>query len=161
MEQLAVTGLASHSGYARLVLRGLPPTMEAMARVLSTFAAEGLSVDMAAHADRPDGRRQLQLTLNEEDLEHARRVAASLLESLGGESFEVKGGLSRITLVGSGMTGVPGVFARAFEALLDAGIEVFAISTSAITITMAVPAEAEERTLQVLHTAFSLAGSER
>jgi aspartate kinase len=159
MENFVVTGLASHPGYARLVLRGLPPTMAAMATVLSRFAREAISIDMAGHADRPDGRRQLQLTLAEQDLEHARAVSEALIEELGGESYEVLGGLSRVTMVGSGMTGLPGVFARAFDALLEAGIEVYALSTSAITISMAVEVEAEERTLQVLHNAFALAES--
>ena len=157
MEKLALSGLASRSGYARLVLRGLPPTMAAMARVLSGFAAAGVSVDLAGHADLPDGRRQLQLTVAEADLERADKEAASLLEGLAGEAVEVQTGLSRVTLVGSGMTGVPGVYARAFEALLGAGVEVYALSTSAITISLVVPTEAEERTLQALHSAFALA----
>ena len=157
MEQLALTGLACEPGYARLVLRGLPATMAATARVLSAFAAAGVSVDMASHADRPDGRRQLQLTVAEADLERAEEVSADLLQALGGESLDLRRGLSRVTMVGSGMTGVPGVFARAFESLLAAGVEVQALSTSAITITIMVPAESEERTLQALHAAFELA----
>ena len=158
MEKLTLTGLASRSGYARLVLRGLPATMTATSRVLSAFAAGNVSVDLAGHADSPEGRRQLQLTIAENDLERAEDVAGRLLESLGGEAMEVKTGLSRVTLVGSGMTGVPGVYARAFEALVAAEVEVYALSTSAITITFVVPADAEERTLQALHAAFALAG---
>ena len=156
MEQLALTGLASSPGFARIILRGLPATMPAMARVLSTFAAHGVSLDMAGHADRPDGRRQLQVSVREADLERARTVAEALVEALGGEGVEAVAGLSRVTLVGSGMTGVPGVYARTFEALVEAGIEVHALSTSAITISLLVDAAAEERTLQVLHQAFEL-----
>jgi aspartate kinase len=157
MERLVLTGLASHAGFARLILHGLPATMMATSRVLSAFAAAGVSVDMAGHADGTDGRRQLQLTVPEADLERAEDEAARLLEALGGRTVEVKTGLSRVTLVGSGMTGVPGVYARAFEALVTAGVEVYALSTSAITISFVVPGEAEERTLQALHDAFALA----
>jgi aspartokinase len=49
------------------------------------------------------------------------------------------------------------VYARAFEALVAAKVEVHVLSTSAITISFVVPAEAEERTLQALHKAFALA----
>ncbi|NJD09648.1 MAG: aspartate kinase [Gemmatimonadetes bacterium] len=155
MEQLALTGLAAKSGYARLVLRGLPATMAATARVLSAFAAAGVSVDMAGHADVPAGHRQLQLTVREADLERAEDVAAKLLEALAGATVEVKTGLTRVTLVGSGMNGVPGVFARAFEALIAAGVEVYALSTSASSFSLLVPADAEDRTLQALHAAFA------
>jgi aspartokinase len=48
----------------------------------------------------------------------------------------------------------PGVYARAFRALLDAGIEVFAISTSSISITLLVLQEREEEALRVLHGEF-------
>ena len=92
----------------------------------------------------------------EEDLDGAREVASRLVQSLGGETSEVKTGLSRVSLVGSGMTSLPGVYARAFEALVAEAIEVYALSSSAITITMMVDTEAEERTLQALHSAFSL-----
>jgi aspartate kinase len=157
MENLVLTGLAASPGYARLVLRGLPATMAATARVLSAFAAAGISVDMAGHADLPDGRRQLQLTIQESDLERAEDEAARLVSALGADTVEVKAGLSRVALVGSGMTEVPGVYARAFEALVAAGVEVYALSSSAITISLVVPREAEERTLQALHDAFALA----
>jgi aspartate kinase len=161
MEKPALTGLASKSGYACLVLRGLPPTMSATALVWSGFAAKGVAVDMAGHADGPDGRRQLQFTVSEADLERTRAEAARLLESLGGGTVEVRSGLSRVTLVGSGVVGVPGAYARAFEALDVAGVEVYALSTSATTISMLVAAEAEERTLQALHAAFALARDDR
>jgi aspartate kinase len=76
---------------------------------------------------------------------------------MGGERVDTTPGLSRVTLVGSGMTGVPGVYARALEALVAAGIEVHALSTSPITISLLVDADAEDRTLQTLHAAFDLA----
>lgn len=157
MESLALTGLASNPGYARIVLRGLPPTMQAVSHVLSTFAADGVSLDMAGHADRPDGKRQLQVTVREDALERARTAAGTVLRALGGEALEVQTGLSRVTLVGTGMTEIPGVYARAFEALLHTGVEVYALSTSAITISLLIDTAAEERTLQVLHQAFELA----
>ena len=157
MEEMVVTGLASNAGYARLVLRGLPPTLAAVARILSALAAERISVDMAGHADRPDGRRQVQLSVLEADLPRAEELVRGLVTQMGGERVDTTPGLSRVTLVGSGMTGVPGVYARALEALVAAGIEVHALSTSPITISLLVDADAEDRTLQTLHAAFDLA----
>jgi aspartate kinase len=157
MEEMVVTGLASNAGYARLVLRGLPPTLAAVARILSALAAERISVDMAGHADRPDGRRQVQLSVLEGDLPRAEELVRALVTQMGGERVDTTPGLSRVTLVGSGMTGVPGVYARALEALVAAGIEVHALSTSPITISLLVDADAEDRTLQTLHAAFDLA----
>lgn len=157
MEGLVITGLASQSGFARLILRGLPSTMEAVTRVVTELAGERVSVDMLVIADRPDGRRQLQLTVREDAAREALQVCERIRERLGGDAVELETGLSRVAIVGSGMVDLPGVYARAFEALLTAGIDVHAVSTSSISITVLVDSEDEGATLQLLHAAFDLA----
>ncbi|MEX0892200.1 MAG: aspartate kinase [Gemmatimonadota bacterium] len=157
MEGLVLTGLACDGGYARLILRGLPAETSAVSRLLSALADRGISVDMLGQADRHDGRRQLQLTVREDRLDDAREVCSAMLEGLGGEYVDAQTGLSRVALVGSGMTEMPGVYARAFAALVKEGIEVHAISTSSISIALMVNTSHAERSLQVLHADFELA----
>lgn len=158
MEELALTGLASEGDNARITLRGLPGEMRAVATILTRLAERGVSVDLVNYADRADGRRQLQLTVEASDvLGDAEEICRAALAELGGESMGIERELSRVALVGSGMHGTPGVYARAFEALVDAGIDVLAVSTSSISITFLVASADEDRTLQLLHTAFGLA----
>src|SRR5690606_41329651 len=64
---------------------------------------------------RADGRRQLQVTVREEALPEAREICGALVTELGAERLEERAGLARLALVGSGMHGRPGVYARAFE----------------------------------------------
>jgi aspartate kinase len=52
------------------------------------------------------------------------------------------------------MTGRPGVYARAFGALCDVGVEVYGISTSSISITLLVAGDDEQRAVEALHGAF-------
>jgi aspartate kinase len=158
MEQLVVTGLASERGYARFILRGLPATTAAVSRVVSELGDAGISVDMLVQTDRPDGKRQLQLTVREDVVDEAVPICHRIAGELHGETIEVEKGLSRVALVGSGMVGLPGVYARAFKALVAAGIEVHAVSTSAISITVLVDEDNEDRALQQLHAAFGLGG---
>lgn len=158
MEQMVVTGLASERGYVRFILRGLPPTTAAVTRVVGELGAAQVSVDMLVLADRPDGKRQIQLTVREDAVQDALTICERLCAEMGCEAVEVQKGLSRVALVGSGMVGLPGVYARAFDALLAAGIEVHAVSTSAISITVLVSEIDEDRALQRLHEAFGLAG---
>src|SRR5690606_23191340 len=134
MEALALTGLASESGYVRLTLRGLPTGMDTITEVLTRLAEARVSVDMVVLADRADRRRQVQVTIEEDVLDGALAVCGALTEGLRGEPIVVQRGLSRVALVGSGMHGAPGVFARAFQALRREGIEVHALGTSAVTI---------------------------
>ena len=157
MEGLELTGLASAGGQVKLTVRSLPPTMDALTAIMSALAAEGISVDMMTHADRSDGRRQMQLTISESDLERGREILEDLAPRIGGDGVDVAPNLSKVTLVGSGMTGMPGVYARALEALRAAGVEVHAQGTSSVSIAFLVDADAEDRTLQSLHEAFDLA----
>ncbi|MBI4544882.1 MAG: aspartate kinase [Gemmatimonadetes bacterium] len=157
MEELFLSGLASESDHAQLVLRGVPAGMPPMAELLERLAGAEVSVDMLAQADRPDGRRQVQLSVRDAVLPEARSICEAFLAEVGGEGLEVRPGLARIALVGSGMTGRPGVYARAYRALRDAGIEVHGLSASAISIALLVDARHEDAALRVLHQAFRLA----
>jgi aspartate kinase len=149
-----VTGLASRSGQAKLVLRGLEPGMQTQTGLLEALAAAGVSVDMVVEAFDADGRMQVQLTVADDDVEKADAALRPVLQH-GGE-MEVLRDLSRIALVGHGMTGRPGVYARAYRALLDQGVAVHGVSTSSTSITVLVPKDREEAAVQALHAAFSL-----
>jgi aspartate kinase len=111
---------------------------------------------MVVLADRADRRRQMQVTIKEDALPEALPICEHVTQGLAGEQIVVQRGLSRVTLVGSGMHGAPGVFARAFRALLGAGVEVHAVGTSTITISFLVSTPDEDRTLQTLHREFEL-----
>ncbi|HSU14865.1 aspartate kinase [Longimicrobium sp.] len=156
MEELVLTGVAPKGGQAKLVLRGLAPGMRTQTVLLEALAENGVSVDMVNESFGGDGRMQIQLTVPEEAASRAEEVLRAALEPLGGGEIAAQTGLSRIALVGNGMTGRPGVYAKAYRALLDAGVEVQGVSTSSISITVLVPAERETEAVQALHGAFRL-----
>jgi aspartate kinase len=156
MEELVVTGVAPKGGQAKVVMRGLAPGMRTQTALLEALAGADVSVDMVNESFDGDGRMQLQLTVAEESAGRAQGVLREALEGLGGGHVAAHTGLSRIVLVGNGMTGRPGVYARAYRALLDAGVEVQGVSTSSISITVLVPAERETDAVLALHAAFRL-----
>lgn len=160
IEGMSLTGLASESGYAQVVLRGLDQGPQATAALLVALARDGVSVDMVAHADRPDGRRQVQISVREADLEVALSVSERIMASASGESTDVRKDLARVTLVGSGMHDRPGVYATAYDALFAADIEILGVSTSSVSISLLVPADRRDETLKLLHAGFHLSAQE-
>lgn len=153
MESLQLTGLASEGSHVQVIVRGLPRGMAATTELLGKIADKKISVDMVTQVDAPDGSRQLQITVREDSLQDALAVCDQVVGKNGG-SVHAQRGLSRVALVGSGMHNTPGVYARAFRALHDAGVEVHAIGSSAITISVLVDSVNEEKAVQVLHAAF-------
>jgi aspartate kinase len=157
MEDLVLTGITAQRGQAKLVIRGLPPGMHSLTAVLVALAEDGVSVDMISEAQDPGGGMQLQVTVAEAQADDATRLVEEVLRASGASgSVEARRGLSRVALVGSGMHQRPGVYARAFRTLLDGDIEVYAVSTSGISITLWVPAAREDDAVRALHDAFSL-----
>lgn len=156
MEELALTGLAAQGGYAAIVLRGLPAEMRSTAAVLSGLAAAGVSVDLVSQMDRPDRRRDIRLTVRADDLPAAESACHALAGELGADRVETIHDLARLTLVGSGMHGRPGVYALAFETLLQSDIDVLGLSTSSISISLLIHARDAKRGMRDLHEAFRL-----
>jgi aspartate kinase len=153
MESLQLTGLASETAHVQVIVRGLPAGMAATTEVLTRIAAGKISVDMVTQADLADGRRQLHLTVREDMVNEAVAICEEVA-GRSGATVHAQRGLSRVSLVGSGMHNIPGVYARVFGALEEAGVEVHAVGSSAITITVLVDSKNEEKTVQVLHEAF-------
>jgi aspartate kinase len=154
MEEMVLTGLASKPGQTKLVLRGLEPGMRTQTELLEALARAGVSVDMVAEAFDGDGRMQMSLTIADEHRERADEVARGLIGGWGAGHVAAHGGLSRISLVGHGMHGRPGVYATAYRALLDAGVEVQGVSTSTLSIAVLVATQHEDAALRALHDAF-------
>lgn len=155
MEDMVLTGIATDGGYALIVIHGLPTGIEETARVLTALADAGVSVDMVMQSEMPDRRRQLQLSVREAQVDRALEVVASTLPREGAWTDE-RPGLSRVSLVGTGMTGRPGVYAEAYRALRDAGVEVHGVSTSSISISVLVERAREDDALRALHATFRL-----
>lgn len=156
MEDPAIIGVASEGAYARLVLRGLPPEMPSMTALLDRLTDAGVSVDLLSQVDGPDGRRTIQLTVRETELEGARAQCTAVVRERGGRRVDVKTGLARLTLVGSAMHKRPGVFARVFRVLEEGGVPVHDVSASSTSIIVMVDDDAEEQAVRLLHAGFEL-----
>jgi aspartate kinase len=120
----------------------------AQARVYRAMAAAGVSLDMFT----PFGNA-LAFSVPRSDAGRAHEV----LGSLGLENAETAD-LAKVTLVGAGMHGVPGVMARLAGALADAGIDVLQTADSHSTISVLVPGARRADAVTALHEAFGLGG---
>jgi aspartate kinase len=150
----SVATAVSHShDVARLCVvvpaeEGTAEHMASQALVYRAMADAGVSLDMFT----PVGE-QLVFTVAQSALE----TATGVLDGLG-LAYEVRLGLAKVTLVGAGMHGVPGVMARLAEYLAAADVPVWQTADSHTTISVLVPAEDAERAVHALHEGFQLTG---
>jgi aspartate kinase len=120
--------------------------MLAQARVYEAMAESGVSLDMFT----PLGDT-LVFTVGFPAVDDACRVLDDL-----GLDHDVTRGLGKVTLVGAGMHGVPGVMARMARALADAGVNVLQTADSHTTISVLVDDSAVDRAVNALHEGFEL-----
>jgi aspartate kinase len=123
--------------------------MAAQTRVYRAMADAGVSLDMFT----PVGD-SLVFTVRESVLDHAAEVIHNL--ALLHQSHR---GLAKVTLVGAGMHGVPGVMARIAESLTAAGVDIYQAADSHTTISVLIPAEQTEIAVAALHNGFELGAS--
>ena len=83
-------------------------------------------------------------------------VCEEVAPALGAAGVTSDDGIGRVSLVGAGMKSHPGVTARMFQTLADAGINIEMISTSSIRISCVIRAERVEDAVRRLHDAFEL-----
>lgn len=120
--------------------------MQAQTRVYRAMADAGVSLDMFTPV-----AETLVFTITKASLPAATTVLASL-----GLTHQVKDGLSKVTLVGAGMHGVPGVVARIAECLADAHVNVLQMADSHTTISVLVPYADTTRAVEAIHGEFDL-----
>lgn len=163
---VAVRGVAIDNNQAQVAIRHVPDR-PGMAGILFTALADrGISVDMIIQSQRCRvvggiPTRDIAFTLPQAEANNARNVLLELSESIGPIEVIVNNDVAKVSIVGSGMIGQPGVAARFFEALAKDTINILMIATSEIKISCVVTKEDGVKALKAAHSAFGLAGEEK
>jgi aspartate kinase len=151
-----VRSVAHELGVAKVTVRGVPDEPGVAAAVFEPLSAAGISVDVIVQNVSTGEHTDLTFTVNQEQLAQALKLVEPAVERVKAESVNHSGGLAKVSLVGTGMLNTPGVAARMFRTLADAGINIEMISTSEIRITCIVEQEHAQPAVRALHAAFDL-----
>ncbi|MCD8316473.1 MAG: aspartate kinase [Eggerthellaceae bacterium] len=156
MEQAVITGIAHDLSEVKFTIRGVPDTTGVAAIVFSTLAANMVNVDMIIQNISESGYTDISFTCPGADLERARTTVERILPEIHAREYVVDEDIAKVSIVGTGMKSSPGVAARAFSTLGDAKINILAISTSPIRLSVVVSAAQAVQAVRALHTAFDL-----
>ncbi|MBD1895328.1 aspartate kinase [Coleofasciculus sp. FACHB-129] len=161
-----VRGVALDFNQARLAIRHIPDRPGMAAQVFGLLAEKNISVDMIIQSQRCRvvngiGTRDIAFTVAQADAAEAKAALEKLAPSLGCGEVLVDTAIAKVSIVGSGMVGQPGVAAQMFEALSQHQINIQMITTSEIKISCVVAENQGVTALQAIHAAFGLAGSQK
>ncbi|MDP8965052.1 MAG: aspartate kinase [Cyanobacteriota bacterium] len=164
--QSPVRGVALDLNQARLAIRHVPDHPGMAAQLFGLLAEQNISVDMIIQSQRCrviDGipTRDIAFTVSQADADTAQIALRAAASVLGWGEVLLDSDIAKVSIVGAGMVGQPGIAARMFEALAQHQINIQMITTSEIKISCVVAQEHGVTALQAIHKAFGLAGSQK
>ncbi len=157
MERQLITGIAADKNEAKVTLTRVPDRPGAVAAIFGPLADANINVDMIIQNIAKDkGETDVTFTVPKSDLLRAQTLLEERKEAIGFYRLIAADNVAKISVVGVGMRSHAGVAAMMFKALADRGINVQAISTSEIKISVLIDTDETELAVRVLHTAYGL-----
>lgn len=153
----AVRGVALDKDIAKIGILKIPDKPGTAAKLFKSLAAAKINVDMIIQSVHSDGAAaDMAFTANKTDAKKALEITQKVAKELNAEGAVADTEVAKISIVGTGMISQPGVAARMFSSLSDAGINIEMISTSEIKISCVVKAADGKKAVAVLHKEFEL-----
>jgi aspartate kinase len=157
MESQLITGIAADKNEAKVILTRVPDRPGAVATIFGPLAAANINVDMIIqNVGRDKGETDVTFTVPGADLLRAQALLEAQKEAIGYNRIITDGKVAKISVVGVGMRSHAGIAATMFRALADRGINIQAISTSEIKISVLIDEDETELAVRVLHTAYDM-----
>ena len=157
VEQNVVSGIAYARDEAKVTLLKIADKPGVAAQVFGPLAEANINVDMIVQNVSEDGRyTDLTFTVQSADLDRALEVLRKAKDHIG--YFDLRGStdIAKVSAIGVGMRSHAGVAAQMFNALAEKGINIEAISTSEIKISVLIDAAYAELAVRTLHSLFGL-----
>lgn len=157
LEQEVVTGIAYSKDEAQISLRRLSDSPGVSAAIFGPLSDEYINVDMIVQNISEDGTHtDMTFTLPSGDVDKALGVLEKEKQNIGFDVVQSETGLVKVSVIGIGMRSHAGVAATAFKAMAEKGINIKAITTSEIKISILIDSEYAELAVRTLHSVYEL-----
>lgn len=157
VERQVITGIAHDKNEAKITLTNVPDRPGAVASIFAPLAEGNINVDMIIQNIAHDsGSTDVTFTVPGAELARALDMLEKGRESIGYERLLHDTKVAKISIVGVGMRSHAGVASTMFKALGSRGINIQAISTSEIKVSVLIDEDETELAVRVLHTAYGL-----
>ncbi len=157
MERQLITGIAADKNEAKVTLTRVPDRPGAVAAIFGPLADANINVDMIIQNIAKDkGETDVTFTCPQADLARTQALLEERKDKIGYYRMIADSKVAKVSVVGVGMRSHAGVASTMFKALADRGINIQAISTSEIKVSVLIDSDEVELAVRVLHTAYEL-----
>lgn len=158
VEAPIIAGIAHDRSEAKITIVGVPDRVGVAAKIFGAIAEAGINIDMIVQnvSAAETAKTDISFTLPQADGARGMQVLQSIKHEVEYQDLRLDDKIGKIALVGAGMKSHPGVSAKFFGALAEAGINIEMISTSEIRVSAVTRAEQLDDAVRAVHTAFGL-----
>jgi len=157
MERQLITGIAADKNEAKVTLTRVADRPGAVAAIFGPLAEANINVDMIIQNIAKDkGETDVTFTCPQADLARTQALLEERKDAIGYYRMIADSKVAKVSVVGVGMRSHAGVAATMFKALAERGINIQAISTSEIKVSVLIDSDEVELAVRVLHTAYEL-----
>lgn len=154
-KEFIIRGVTSDINVAKITVNGVPDVPGAAYRIFDALAKANITVDMIVQSSSKDNsRNDIVFTVTKSDLGDAIEALEKLKNEMGLEGVEVEANVAKVSVVGAGMLGNPGIAAGMFGALAKASVNLMIISTSEITISCLIAKDDVMKAVNAIHQHF-------
>ena len=157
VEKHVVSGIAYAKDEAKVTLFGIEDKPGVAAAIFGPLAETNINVDMIVQNISEDGKSTaMTFTVPSADLARSLEVVKSRKDKIGYRELKASTDVVKVSVIGIGMRSHAGVASSMFKALSSKGINIEAISTSEIKISVLLNADYTELAVRTLHTLYGL-----
>lgn len=157
MERQLITGIALDKNEAKVTITRVPDRPGAVASIFTPLADAAINVDMIIqNVGRDKGETDVTFTVPQTDLLRSIDLLEANKEKIGFNRILSDEKVAKVSVVGVGMKSHAGVAGTMFSSLAERGINIQAISTSEIKVSVLIDSDECELAVRVLHTAYGL-----
>ncbi len=157
VESQLVSGIAYTRDEAKVSVVRVMDRPGVAAAIFGPLAEANINVDMIVQSVSRDGvHTNMTFTVARADLPRAVAILEGLRDAVGFERVDADDNVVKVSVIGVGMRSHAGIAHRMFATLAEKGINIQAISTSEIKISVLIAEEYTELALRALHTAYGL-----
>jgi aspartate kinase len=157
VESQIVSGIAYAKDEAKVSIRGVPDRPGVSAGIFGPLAEANISVDVIVQNVSPDGKMaNITFTIATKDLRRTLEVLEAARDKIGYAELSHATGIAKVSIIGIGMRSHAGVAAKMFKALAEKGINIQAITTSEIKVSVLIDAAYTELAVRALHSVYGL-----
>lgn len=155
-KEFIIRGVAHDTSVAKVAVLGVPDQPGVAYKLFSELANHHIDVDMIVQSVRNSDKSIIDMlfTVAATDVHACRTLVESVAKEMGALGVTIDENVAKVSAVGAGMLGSPGIAATMFGALAKAGINIGVISTSEISISCLVEKDMAAEAVNAIHQAF-------